>query len=549
MRGCMAMRSILVVVFSLLAAVSARAQAPEQPNQILLMRMSGGETLNRFLQNLRRDFANADADGNGTIDGSDIETHKLMSAATMRMGAATRTFNFDLDGDGAVTADEVRRKMRYDMRLQNNPGFGAQSQEERIDQEVRNIMAADADNDGRVTWKEAIDHAKKQPQYAQLERFGIANSARQMIALAPGGKSSISWAELEAAATSFFRSVDTDGNGTISLDELDVVRRQASSAASAAARLRVPTDLRATCEMPKASSAAKVILLSAYETEALSNVALGSQDDVTGVGNINVEPGEGPLYIVIATYRPTIWRFYGAVERVERAVLISNRYVAGIEKNKIKQASGAIGLPEERLSFQPRHNCLNQFSEAPSIGSAQATGLVLSAAGKRVDVVAAKYKVSGFSVPSGKLELIEKDRPQVLVIEKSGGSLVVEGDASKIRVQTPSGSLERELYRFNPGGVINVDAKRVVASVPAEPYEVLPQQAGLIQLVQSGALTRNNSGEFLINQKIRIPAGLAGAHSVKFLLRKGVPEPEGDPGHSPIVSEETGKMVTPRKGS
>ena len=160
-----------------------------------------------------------------------------------------------------------------------------------------------------------------------------------------------------------------------------------------------------------------------------------------------------------------------------------------------------------------------------------------------------QFKVSGFSVPSGKLELIEKDRPQVLVIEKSGGSLVVEGDASKIRVQTPGGSLERELYRFNPGGVINVDAKRVVASVPAEPYEVLPQQAGLIQLVQSGALTRNNSGEFLINQKIRIPAGLAGAHSVKFLLRKGVPEPEGDAGHSPIVSEETGKMVTPRKGS
>jgi len=85
-----------------------------------------------------------------------------------------------------------------------------------------------------------------------------------------------------------------------------------------------------------------------------------------------------------------------------------------------------------------------------------------------------------------------------------------------------------------------IAADQVVASTSAEPYEVLPEQAGLIQLVQSGALTQNALGEFLINRKIRFPAGLAGAHSVKFLLRLGVPEPEGDPGHSTVISEDTG---------
>lgn len=72
---------------------------------------------------------------------------------------------------------------------------------------------------------------------------------------------------------------------------------------------------------------------------------------------------------------------------------------------------------------------------------------------------------------------------------------------------------------------------------------MLPQQAGLIQLVQQGALTQNSSGEFPIHRKIRFPAGLAGAHSVKFLLLRGVPLPDGDPAHSEVVSEETGQPI------
>ena len=62
------------------------------------------------------------------------------------------------------------------------------------------------------------------------------------------------------------------------------------------------------------------------------------------------------------------------------------------------------------------------------------------------------------------------------------------------------------------------------------------EEAGLAQLVQSGALTQNGLGEFLINKKITFPAGLTGAHGVKFLLRRGVPKPDGDPGHSAVLS-------------
>jgi hypothetical protein len=95
---------------------------------------------------------------------------------------------------------------------------------------------------------------------------------------------------------------------------------------------------------------------------------------------------------------------------------------------------------------------------------------------------------------------------------------------------------------YYPGGVIQIDPKTVVANAPVAPYGILPNQAGLLQLVQQGALSYRN-GEFQIKKKIRFPAELYGAHSAKFLLLKGVPTPDGDPGHSCVVSEATGQPL------
>ena len=114
--------------------------------------------------------------------------------------------------------------------------------------------------------------------------------------------------------------------------------------------------------------------------------------------------------------------------------------------------------------------------------------------------------------------------------------------------KTPStsaatGDLERNFLYLTPGGLIEIDAKSVVASTTAEPYAIRPQEAGLVQLMQSGALTQNQRGEFLIHRQIRFPVALDGRHAAKFLLMRGVPMPEGDPGGSLIVSEETGEAI------
>ena len=83
----------------------------------------------------------------------------------------------------------------------------------------------------------------------------------------------------------------------------------------------------------------------------------------------------------------------------------------------------------------------------------------------------------------------------------------------------------------------------MVASLPVERYQVLPEEAGLNQLMRAGKIAQDRGGEYLIKKKIRFPADLTGAHSVKFLLLRGVPSPDGDSGHSEVISEETGKEI------
>jgi Ca2+-binding EF-hand superfamily protein len=540
MRNVFASAFAAVAYFAVFAAAHAQAPALQpQANMHLLGRLTGGATLERYLETLRNEFTRLDADGNGTFDQADIDLQVAITSAGMRSVLAMQVMGADLDGDGAVTERELRQRLEVQWRSNGSrsqpPRPGMPGQQERIDQEVAKWMAADTNKDGRITWDELIEFAKKQPGGRASAGY-TAVSGKQLLELAPAGKTSITLAEIEVTATAFFKSVDTDNNGTISLDELDKVRKDSYRAREEAARLNRTAASRVPCELPKPSDAAQVVLLGAYETEALSNVALGSQDEVTGVGNVKVEPGDGPLYVVLATYRPTIWRFSGAVERIERAVIVSTP-IYNKDRKTAMRPGGATGLPADRVAFPERAMCLSYFTDAPSIGSAEAVGRIKQALAKIPVKVAAKYKFAGVSVPSGKLDLNERNPLRSGTLISRFGNVNGGGAGQAL---PPGDTLERRLLEFNPGGVADVDPAKVVSGVPVARYEVLPQEAGLVQLLNAGAIKRDSNGKLLITKKIRIPAGLAGAHSVLFLLERGVPEPDGDAGHSAVISEATG---------
>jgi Ca2+-binding EF-hand superfamily protein len=539
-------------------------------SQLLLSRFQIGQTLERYLESLRLDFFQIDADSDGRITQRDIDLHALMEGIQARSLALNMVLRYDLDGDGFVTEDEIRRSLRYELRSQlavtgvNSAGKGpnpAEMLERQIDNNVRSILALDTDKDGKVSVEEA---GKFAPAGAQRTlQYGQSARARQVLTLDSSSKGEVTQVDFQAAGEALFRKIDADNDGKISQQELAdyrsqpvspdaVTLRAASDAAQARQRAQLETARKndeamraaqAGCDMPPASEKAKVILLSGYETDALSSATLGSQDSVIHAGRVNVEPGNDPLYVVIATYSPTIWQFSGAVERIERLVMSSSR--TGPNSGDAQQPSlvGATGIPRERIMFFARSNCLSYFSEAPSSSSLGAVATIRAKAGKEPQVVAAKYSVGSYSVPSGSIETLRDQRkqPQKLVIQKSQGSLNIVGDPSNIIIQAGPSRARDEMDRFFPGGVTEIDPRTVVAGVPVAAYEVLPSQAGLVQLLSTGALTQNSAGEYIVRQKIRLPAGLYGAHSVTFLILKGAPYPDGDPGHSCVIVEETGE--------
>jgi Ca2+-binding EF-hand superfamily protein len=565
------------LVGAMLAGVTpAMSQQPPSPAPVvmspgtllLLSHLQNGP-LDRYLGTLRQDFFQIDADGDGKITQGDADLHTLMEGIQLRTFGVTFVMRYDLDGDGFVTEDEIRRTTSYDMRVQrasnayNNAGkptaSGIDINATQIDGVVKSIMALDADKDGKVSLAEATRYVMPGMQRG-LAGNGQSERARQALTLDTATKGQVTLADFEAAGEALFHKVDADQDGEISRQELIDYRRQPdapdpaariAAAQNAQKRAQERADAtkkedqeaevaRAACTMPTASENAKVVLLSAYQTDALSSATIGSQDTVVHAGRVTVEPGSEPLYVVIATYGPTIWQFTGAVERVERVVMTSSQ--TGPSQWNAQQPSlvGATGIAQDRIRFLGRSNCLSYFAETPSSASLQASAAVRQATGKAPDVISAKYSVGSYSIPSGNIETLNDRGQQPLIIQKSGGSLNIIGNTGNVIIQSGPSQARDEMKRFFPGGVIDIDPKTVVASAPVAAYEVLPAQAGLVQLLGSGALTQNRSGEYIVRDKIRFPAGLTGAHAVTFLVMKGAPYPDGDPGHSCVVSEDSG---------
>jgi Ca2+-binding EF-hand superfamily protein len=547
-------------------AALAQQPAPPRPaviippaTQFFLPRIYPGLTFDRHLEDLRIDFLQIDADADGSLTQRDVDLHTLMEATQVRTFALNFVMRFDLDGDGAVTADEIRKAMRYDQRFQ--PAIpGPPRPEKVIEDTVRSIMALDTDTDGKVTVSEAGKYSEP-----GLLRFGLGpHSARtrEALTLVGGSKGEVTLADYQTAGAALLRKIDSDNDGAISPQELTDYRQRpdtpdgAARIAAAEAVQKRQRELdeavrkqqqeaeaaRAGCAMPAPSPKAKVILLSAYQTEALSSVAIGSapgsQDVVVHAGRINVEPGDEPLYVVISTYAAMVWQFSGAVDRVER--LAMSTLMTGPNSGDEKQPPlvGATGLSRDKVSFFARSNCVGYFIEIPSSESVQAVAAVREATGQEPFKVSTAYSVLSFSIPSGKVETLADPHPKLVIIDENPGTLHIEGNPADFIVRTGPSQARDDLYYFSPGGLVKIDPKSVVASVPVQTYEVFPEQAGLVQLLESGALKRNRAGEYIVQKKTRFPAGLAGAHAVKFLVPRGVPVPDGDPGHSCVTVED-----------
>jgi len=510
---------------------AGRAASTPSFDSIYGRRLMVGTTEERYIDMLHTYFNSQDANGDGVLTSADVEVQTQMLAAEQRAQQLQQLFRKDLNGDGVITGAELRQYYRQERVRFHRPNDDL-AEEARQALQLQSVMAADKNLDGRVTLKEAYDFALSR------QNLSAPRLPFYLDGFAPAKKTGggVAWESVRATALSFFASIDKDHDHTLSAAEVNAVRGSSSAMPLVIPETHTMGQAFSNCAMPAPSKGATVVLLSAYEAQSLSSVTLGSQDVAVGTATVDVAPGSQPLFIVITSFRPTIWRFTGAVGRIEKAVLIGQNTGPQRADPGLPGLAGATGLPAARVSFLIAQGCLHYFSDVPSVAASTAAGQLKSAIGRPPDIVAGKYAVTGFSLPSGAIQAAERGG---LFIRKDSGTLLLQGGPFVLQ---GASDLAREVRLYYPGGVVALDPKDVIGSAQPSSYEVLPNQAGLAQLVQSGALSYHN-GEFHIHRKIRFPAELYGAHAARFLLLKGVPKPDGDPGHSCVVSEETGQSM------
>ncbi|MEM6357119.1 MAG: hypothetical protein AAF844_15775 [Pseudomonadota bacterium] len=456
-------------------------------------------------QELQRTHLVGDLDGDGAV--TPAERNDAIGALDRRYAAQFVLFQqeADADGDGTVTMKEASAKA--DAKAKNN----ARS---RRHLSPRSFLQFDLNEDGEITLEELFEGLDRIEDYRSGEN-GRTNSSKRA-------------ARTPATPRPTPTTTDTQGSPKRTAAP-SVFRTQAAQA----------------CTVPQPPDGAEIVLLSGYEGGALSTLAVAGQEREAEVTKVRIERGPRPLWILASAFTPMVWSLDGATERVAHFIVEGNVPTKGVRKGHVTAA--VAGLPAEKVRFLPKGACAGESWKTDPVEQRLFAVRAARRLGFEPTQVATRYTMGTVTLPSGRFE--EPGDRQTSDVFRQGweisatDGLVATGQQHDLQRQ--SANTMMSLLRFSPGGVIAVDPATVVADGPVEPFEVLPQQAGLLQLIQSGAIRQIDRESYVVEKPIpRFPAGLGGAHRVRFILAEGVPMPAGSAGHSTVISAETGECLS-----
>jgi len=451
-----------------------------------------------------------DADGNG-LDLNDIDTDAMVKAAQRRAMTISAYLTFDLDGDLKVTEAEIRTVLQ-------RRNVNAQSNDKRqawIDKEVGVRMDVDTDGDGALSIPEMLageDFWDLRREYEPL---------RRLVEQDPNHDGHLMPAEFEGIMRATFATVDRDGNGVIGPTEYAIYQSALEQAAEA--------EKYAGCTLPRAAEGETVTLLGMYDADTLPTVTVSGQDSTTSLARVIIEPGSAPLYVVVTAYTSMIWKFEGETSRLKHVAVLG-----GTSGGKGSWAGMAVlGLTKELVTFMPREVCGSGYDAEGKEGKLMTATIARAAGVAKIDPLYV-YSAQAVSLPSGKPTEVHRDKD--IIVTGSDTYAANEGE-SPVMVDGGLSPAYQENWLKKPGGILKIDPKDLIAPGKVEPYQVMPGQDGLRILVEQGTLERTADGYRVVKPLPRWPAGLGGAHSVKFYLPKGMPMPEGSPGHSKVTVE------------
>ncbi|HMI41202.1 MAG TPA: hypothetical protein VK485_08260 [Sphingomicrobium sp.] len=323
-----------------------------------------------------------------------------------------------------------------------------------------------------------------------------------------------------------------------------------TSSLSVAVEQMIP---RSSCIVEKPLPSDLLIAIGSYLGASIPTVTIAGQEKSTSLADVAIGRGKNPIYLVLSSHDPVIWRLTGDMGRIRRLVIFH------------QQEAGVIGIPRRKIRFEGNADCklfYDNFEER----TLEQEVPVLAIFGRRANLIGGEYGLYRASVTGDALQI---DRTlsvgdHDLILNDPPGDTVFP----KARGNGPS-TLEIEFHRNFPAGIVEVDPHKVIATGAVETYAVLPETAGALQLEQSGALVPATAADvrrwkdravisghvpadrvrglyfysaYRVTRPIRLPAGLCGGFSMTFFVpsRDFV---KGDPCHSNIYVDDGSIMA------
>lgn len=498
-------QSAVAIVVILLATIGV-AWAENPPNSISLPWNTVSQIKanpQRAMQRILGLLFTQNANGIFDLENSEIEIEIGVAQARSRM--LSKALAFDLNGDLSINGKEIERWMK-----------AGQANQKAMLQSL--LEFRDLDGNGDISWRE-------------LQAY-VDDGVKEL----PNGR-------LAVSALSGF---DVDEDGFVTSQEIkDVFKHVLSGGDVQLLDRRQVIPVKSVldvsnCNWPQPSENAIILFLNVNQGTDLTNVTIAGQDRVSKISTLKIESGDAPIYLISSTQNPIIWNVTGNTDRVEHMVL-----------GAINSPAGVSGLAAQKVTFFDKPECgPKSYMSGDKSRAAAAKALLKAQLGRKADwIISSAYlesialpsknnwktraAISGTTLTQGKARyLLTEDDPFVL----DGAQTDADGNVTF--------KVHRDMKRFNPNGVTELDPASVVASAEVELYEILPQQPGVLQLIKDGALRVTDDDYLFIQKPIsRFPAGLNGPQSLRFILGDGITLPIGIVGGSSVVSEKTGECL------
>jgi Ca2+-binding EF-hand superfamily protein len=404
-------RILILSIFCGAAAISLPAppaQAQDGPltdseiqaAQMLRRHVRAGRSVDEIRGGVLRLFDAADLDGGG-IGESDHLVRMQQFSAKQRVALLMKLLVHDLDNDGALTEEELRRSLTPQARkpLRSTSGEFSPTPEqiaETLEKLVRDLKLSelDADGDGRVTVAEISISTREKALSGQM----MARQIQIDPAFDADGDGVIAAGEFTDAINAVIARIDSDGDESISQDEIvaygalmSVVQRRVRKMQVQARQRKKLRDRIETCPIPTVPANAEIIFLGLNVGSAVANATFGSQGIVTYMTEVLIEPGTRPIYLLTTSGKPMILRFSGAVERLARVVNLS------------KPPMGFVGIDRARVGWFEERVCFVRgwHKHASNDGFNKDRAFIEAVTGRPVDRVIGMRSAFQVALPSG----------------------------------------------------------------------------------------------------------------------------------------------------